>query len=482
MKMKKLNILGISLMLILFAFFTSCESWIDPEINEDPNNPVDVGMEFILTAVQVDMAYDFGGNNAMRTTNIWMQYFDGVDRQSFTEAKYIYTSADCNNLWNSIYTVMNDIKDIIEKASVLDEDGNMLSPKMKGVAEVIFAEYLAVTTNLWGDIPYTEAFLGDENLHPTVDSQENIYVVIQALLDQAILDLQDESGTADIVGDLIFDGVESDWLATAWALKARYTLLLSEQNGATAYTNALTYADNALAAGFTGFVFNMFDEGGGTAEHPFTQFMDDRSGDIVMCATFMDYLVGNNDPRMFAVADGSEGYTGSTPSLQELGDLPGDYCNASESPVVLMSLSELKFIQAEALYVTSGANIDTTFEEAIMYSVIDMLNYAGLDPNNIYDVDLEATPPEIPTTAAQFADGYNVSSLEDIMEEKWVATHATVQGFNDWRRTGFPVLTVPANAVGVTPLRWIYPQEEVTYNTNISNVGVTIWQPLWWDI
>jgi len=462
MKMKKLNILGISLMLILFAFFTSCDSWIDPEINEDPNNPVTVGMEFILPAIQADMAYDFGGNNAMRTTNIWMQYFDGVDRQSFTEAKYIYTSADCNNLWNSIYTVMNDIKDVIDQASVLDEDGNMLSPKMKGVGEVIFAEYLAVTTNLWGDIPYTEALLGDENLHPTVDTQESIYAVIQAFLDQAILDLQDETGTTDIVGDLIHGGDETAWLATAWALKARYTLILSERNGATAYTNAITYADNAIAAGFTGFVFDEFGVGG-TEASPLAQFMDDRAGDLAMASTFMDFMTANTDNRITVYADGSEGYTGSTPSMQEPGDLPGVYCNDPEAPVRFMNESEIYFIKAEANFrLGNTATALTDAADGIAASVAE----AGV-----------TTDPAFDTYVA------GISTLEDIMMEKWVSTYATVQGWNDWRRTDFPVLTVPTNAVSLTtPSRWIYPQEEVTYNTNISNEGVTIWQTVWWDL
>ena len=37
------------------------------------------------------------------------------------------------------------------------------------------AANLGLATNSWGDVPFSEAFLGEENLFPTFDTQESVY-------------------------------------------------------------------------------------------------------------------------------------------------------------------------------------------------------------------------------------------------------------------------------------------------------------------
>jgi hypothetical protein len=467
MKIKKLNMIGLALLLMLTVFFTSCETWIDPEINEDPNNPIDVKLDLIVPSIQVNMAYDQGGNDAVRTTAIWMQHFDGVARQSYAEGTFVYTPADCNNLWNSTYPNMNDIKDVIAKASVVNEDNEVLSPNTRGMAKVLFAEHLAFATNFWGDIPYSEALLGDENTSPKLDSQESIYGVIQTMLDEAITDLQDETGLIGIQGDIIFGGDVESWLATAYGLKARYSLILSKRNGTSAYSDAITYANEALThaaastafASNNGFVADIFEDSP-TGANPLYQFMDQR-GDVRMCATFVDFMLNNDDPRLYVYSDGSGGYIGSEPlSQNEDADKPGDYVAAIDAPVRFMNKSELYFILAEATF-SSDPNVAIAYaQEGIDQSLVE----AGVTTNANFDT---------------YVSG--IASLEEIMTEKWVSTYGTVQPFNDWRRTGFPTLTVPADATNdAFPRRYPYPQEEVTYNPNVPE-GTSIFSRVWWD-
>ncbi|OFX25564.1 MAG: hypothetical protein A2041_04205 [Bacteroidetes bacterium GWA2_31_9b] len=465
MKMKKYNILSVVLVLLISVFIVSCDTWIDPDINKDPNTPLVVPMEYLLPAIQSNMAYDLGGNDAVRTLGIWMQYFNGVDRQSETEGHFVYTPANCNNLWNSIYGVTGkDIYILISKANEKNADDIALSIHTSGVAKVLMADLLAFTTNLWNDIPYTEAFLGDIEglMNPKLDTQAEIYATIDLLLSEAITELSVEESILPIEGDMIFDGDNEQWLATAYALRARYSLLLQKVNGASAYTEALQYADSALVHGFAGYIFDNYGTAA-NAKNPLAQFMSERSGDLVMGSTFIDMLVANNDPRLAQYSTGSEG---SDPGTSDPGSLPGNYAAAATAPIVHMNLAELYFIMAESYIMTANsADAFDAYIDGVEASLDDVTGSHGTLPTDVDAMD-EAS-----------------LTLEDIMIQKYLANYVTVQAFNDWRRTGFPTLGMPFEAVTTEiPRRYPYPQEEETYNSNVSNVGIDLIDRVWWDV
>lgn len=469
--MKKNNILSVVLVLLISVFISSCDTWIDPDINNDPNNPLDVPMSMILPSIQTNMAYDLGGNDAVRTLGIWMQYFNGVDRQSQTEGRFIYSPANCNNLWNSIYGgTGKDIYILLEKASVLDGDGVPASVYTRGVAKVLMADLLAFTTNLWNDIPYSEAFLGDKTglMNPKLDTQEQIYAVIDQLLVDAIADLNQPSSVLPITGDMVYGGSRDSWRATAWALRARYALMLQKRTGNAAYTNAIAYADSAIARGFTaatfnGYRFNNFGTAA-NAKNPLAQFMAERAGDLVMGSTFINMMATSADPRRSRyAADGTT--AGSAPGTSDPGVLPGAFAAGATSPVYHMHKSELFFIKAEA-YLMTANSVDafTAFNDGVNASLVLVVGNSTVRPTGL------------PANAAAL-------TLQDIIVQKYIANFGNVQGFNDWRRTGYPTLGLPFAAVTTEiARRYPYSQEEVTYNSNVSNVGIDITSRIWWDV
>ena len=143
-----LNKLVVVLSLLLIS--TSCSDWIDHDLNVDPDSPSNVPMSLILPSVQQAMGYHLVGNNTVKTNNIWMQQFDGVDRQSYTEARYQLTPADVNNVWNSIYAeIFINLHIIIEKGS----NESAKSPNFVGVAQVLEATTLGISTDLFGSMP-----------------------------------------------------------------------------------------------------------------------------------------------------------------------------------------------------------------------------------------------------------------------------------------------------------------------------------------
>ncbi|MEN8158000.1 MAG: SusD/RagB family nutrient-binding outer membrane lipoprotein [Bacteroidota bacterium] len=463
--MKKRNfknhwIVKAGVILLLVAFISSCEKWIDPTMNEDPDAPQSVPMSLMVPAIQQTMGFNLMGNNTVRTTNLWMQFYDGIARQSLTEMRYQLNTADVTNIWSNIYTeLLNESKLLAEKAV---EEG---SPHNAGMAKVMTACGLGIATDLFGDIPYSDALKGSENvLKPLFDTQEEIYTSIFSLLDEALLDLADEEDLIGISGDVIYGGDVDAWIAAAHALYARAELQLSKVNGADAYNGALDHIADAIGEG--GDMEVPFESAN---KNPVFQFMEQRT-DIRICQTFLDELEANTDPRIpFYVAENDDlELIGSPPaSGTESASWPGDYMAAEDASTVLISYAEVKFIEAEALLQTGdAAGAAAAYNAAVLASVAKVTGEDGqtwMDDNNITKNDASI-------------------DLESIIMQKRHALVGQVQPFSDWRRTGIPNLTVIAGATKTEiPRRFPYSQDEIIYNeANIPPVGSII-VPVWWD-
>jgi len=463
--MKKRNIkthwiVKAGVILLLVAFISSCEKWIDPAINDNPDSPVTVPMSLIVPAIQQTMGYNLMGNNTVRTSNLWVQLYDGVLRQSFTETRYQLNTADVTNIWSSIYTEILMEAKILAEMAVEEE-----SPHNEGIAKVMTAYTLAVATDLFGDIPYSEALGGNENvLKPKFDTQQDIYNSVFALLDEALVDLASADDLIGITGDVIYGGDVDAWIAAAHAIYARAELQLSKVNGAAAYNDALAHIADAIGSG--GDMEVPFESAN---KNPVFQFMEQRT-DIRICQTFLDELEANSDPRIpFYVAENDDGELIGSPPGSELGSAswPGDYMAAEDAPTVLISYAEVKFIEAEALLETGdAAGAADAYNDAVLASlerVTGVADQTWMDDNNITKNDVSI-------------------SLEAIIMQKRHALVGQVQPFADWRRTGIPNLTViPGATKTEIPRRFPYSQDEIINNeANIPAVGSII-VPVWWD-
>jgi hypothetical protein len=411
----------------------------------------------MLPAIQQEMGYNLAGNDLVRTSNIWMQQFDGVDRQSFTEARYQLLPADVNNVWNAFYTgIFMNSKVFTNKALAKE------SPHNAGVGKVMTATTLGITTDLFGDMPFSDAFKGNENvLKPKFDTQETLYTTINTLLDEAITDLSSTTNTIAVGGDVVYAGNVAKWMKAAYSIKARYALQLSLVNGNTAYTDALTAATNGFSSNLDDFMVPWNADN----KNPIFQFMEQRT-DIRMCATLIDMMKSNSDPRLpfYALVDAGGQYTGSIAgSENDLASKPGNYIAGATAPSVIMSYSELKFIQAEAYFrLGQTAPAQAAYEAAVAASVLKVTGNANT------------------AWLAANINGVTVT-LNLILSQKYIATFGTNQAFADYRRTGLPVIGLPLGAtLPSMPVRFPYGQEEITYNgANVPDVNIST--KLWWD-
>ncbi len=462
MKNKFLNMRSVVVILsLLLVSLSSCESdWIDTDLNVDPDSPSEVPMGLILPGVQQAMGYALLGNDNVRTNNIWTQHFDGVDRQSYTEARYQLTSADVGNVWSTTYSaILMNLHTIVEKSQ---EEGSE-SPHFRGVAQVMQATTLGITTDLFGDIPFSDALGGDEgNLRPEYDTQEQIYDTIFDLLENAVVNLASTENVLPLNGDVIYGNNRSKWTKAAYSIQARHYLQLSNVLGNEAYTQALAAAQNGFESNADNYEVPFEDSN----RNPIFQFMEQRT-DIRMASTFIDMLQADDDPRLpfYSEEDANGEFVGSVPGSQNASaSRPGPYVASPTASTVLMSYAELKFIEAEAhLMLGNPGEAQEAYEEAVAASVLRVTgeaNTAWLDAN---------------------INGGSVS-LEDIITQKYINGFGTNQPYADFRRTGFPNLGLAEGAVeSQIPVRFPYPQSELDYNEANVPAERQLDDKVWWD-
>jgi tetratricopeptide (TPR) repeat protein len=449
MKIKYLlTIFGIAF--VLFA----CDSWVDTNLNVDPTSPSNVPFKTILPTTQVAIAYVLGGDVG-RFTGCFVQQFYGWNRQHQGIYNYTFKEDDISNAWNTMYAgPMMDLYYMINKADELQ------SPYYKGVSQILMAFSLGMWTDLMGAIPYSEAFQGTKKLTPKYDTQEQIYNSIMALLDDAIKNLQATSSTfkpgAD---DFIYGGKTAKWIKAAYTLKARYYLHLKKYDEAlAALQNGFTSNDDDMQVPFT-------DKE--TEANPLYQF-DVQRGDIHMGPKLMELMNQFNDPRrpFFALKDESGAYSQDSPL--------GPFYASINSPVPIITYVEAKFIEAECQLAKGNKTAAyTAYKDAI---------FASMSKIGVADADAQAYWSQSTVDV-----GESNLTLQNIMEQKYIACFFSPEVYTDWRRTGFPALTpVKGNTI---PRRFPYPQSERLYNfDNVKAVAPNFQDPnfiftdkLWWD-
>jgi hypothetical protein len=428
--------------------FSACDTWIDNTINVDPNNPVDAPINLVLPTAQVSMAYVVGGDLS-RFSGVWMQHFQGIDRQFEPINRYQQTESDIDNAWQTLYqTTLNSLKIVEQKATASN------SPHYRGVARIMMAATFGQIVDVWGDAPFTEALGGNSNLKPKYDKAQDIYTGIQKMLDDGIADCNSATSTLkpDASSDIIYGGSMAKWVKAAHALKARYHWRLG--NGSSALTSiANAIGDNADDAMVT------FAEDP-TGENPLSQFMSQRSGYMTVGVKLVEIMNALEDPRRdaFITADKDGKFTDDCN--------PGPLFASANSPVPLITYAEMMFIRAE---IKVGQSEDAEAKQSLMNGIKSSMKMAGVSDAEV--ATYLAKPEVMPSSAL---------TLKHVMEQKYVAMYTQSETFSDWRRTGIPTLEAPANAVGPTPRRFMYPLSERLYNTN-TPTGVTTANKLFWD-
>lgn len=441
------NIVAI-LLLSVFAFVSCTQDFVEG-FSTDPSRLQNANVNNLLTNAQQQTAWPQGDELA-RITEVLVQRAKGNARQALAYNRYAILESNSNTDWgNNWYGgAMKDLDQIIKQGT---EQG---ANHYVGVAKILMAINLGYITDLYGDIPYTEAFQEGENLNPKYDTQESIYTTILTLCDEAIASLNKDAITALGLStfDQIYAGDSKKWIKLAHAVKARHLNHLSKlpQYNTTAILSEISAAfssnaDNAIVT----------YESSAIKANPWGQFNVDRGDlDYVTGTTFSNMLT--NDPRKSEY----EKLNSTNPN--------GGFYGNFNSSLLLYTYHEMKFIEAEVRFRTSGAAAATPALEAAITANMQMLGVSSTDISTYISA--------LPTV-----------TLEVIMNEKYKALYTQMESWTDWRRTGFPTLvTNPYGSnleINEIPRRLPYPQTERLYNSNFIDLSSANnrTQKMWWD-
>ncbi|MCB0687324.1 MAG: SusD/RagB family nutrient-binding outer membrane lipoprotein [Saprospiraceae bacterium] len=464
-----LNNLYKSLIIIVLVIIPfSCSDDILDEINKNPNSPTDVPISLLLPQSMVSTFEGIAGNPAGVYASLFVEHATNVHLNP-------RLPSDISGFFNSIYAVLNDLKVVIEKGS----DGGSEAGQYHavGIAKFLYVYTLSIGTDLFGEMPHSEALQGSLIRQPKFDSQQEIYSYMLSTLDEAIADFNKTSITAVNPIDLQFNGNIDLWKKSTYALKARLLNRLSNvdpknQEILSAISNSFTSADESM-------IFNGYLPGSSN-DNPWTAYQKSQQG-FAISSTFIDILNSYNesieDPRAVNwFTKINDAYAGAQPGGAEADLSHTTYSAPSIDNVLfddasqpLLTYDEIKFIEAE-VYFRMGEmeNANSAYQMA----VTEALKRAGIDADGISTYTSQSTV---------FPSVDNLT-LKHIIEQKYISfwMFQSLEAFNDQRRTGIPEMQNPFG----TPNRIPYPNSEIDRNLNTPSQinDVTIYTiPLWWQ-
>ncbi len=460
------KVAAIALMGLMAGAVGACDSFLD--VNEDPNAPETVRMELVLAGMIVHHTSDLAEYHIGSWTSQWMnQYAYNGDRYGYSQRhRYEMTAIDSDEVWTRLYPVVG--RDAVNMIKETDQTGETT---YRGIAKLLLAWKGMQLTDLYGPIPWSKAF-NTEDRDPEYDTQQAVYADLHSLVEDAVTDLgtppTDPAARRPGTNDLLFAGDMAKWVKLGRMLQARMHLRLAYAPGENTPQRAQA-ALTALSQGFTSNADNaqVTFPGGDGARQPLYGGGDqegkygDGDWDHNNRAShfFIELLKGRNDPRLPilfnpALRDGQfRGHVVGEPAVHD-------------STVSLISINvwretnsypwflyeEGKFIEAEARLIVSGAAAaDAPYRAGIR---------ANMERRGVASAAIDAYLAALPPLSSV------AKPLEAIITQKYIADFLLGEAYNDWRRTGYPVLPVVANQpyLPQIPQRFRTPAVEVTYN------------------
>lgn len=505
-------VLGLVLVLMASGIISSCTKDYE-ELNTNPNNPVDVPAINIFTnAIQNAVDRQLGG---------WIQHtYLGVWCQQWCKVQYIdedkYMPRDMSGYFQGPYTSeLKNLKIVIDKATANNELA------LASAAKVMRAWVYLYLTDVWGDVPYSEALQGfDVNgtLTPKYDTQASIYADLLNQLEEANQALGETSLNFGS-GDLIYGGDPKEWQKLANSLKLRmltrvagtpWTFTYNMAGGTTVTTTpgaaALADADSQIAGmlGDPG-KYPFFDSNDDNAKliypglpyrNPIFDALYTRT-DQAISETMVNWLLARNDPRIHiygqptpnSVATPPLAYVGfqngrgitsaSFPAVSLLGT---KIAYDDKAPLYFLTYDEVLFNLAE-YYMRKGldAQAQAAYEDGIKAS---MERWGCNDGSTVYpswgsDQITTATTGQLVSFSNYLAQplvawgGTDAQKYQKICEQRWAAIYGEgVEAYSQIRRTGFPERIFEYELEGDyypglgLPIRVQYALTEDTYNTD----------------
>jgi len=519
--MKKSRILSL---LGLFLLITSCKDDID-ELFLNPDGSTSTKIEYLFTAATIEpmaglrIGYNPSGYYLiLQGLAPWTQ-LTGNDANDANMMNLVSNGVE--NSWNNYYrSFMSKVAEMKIVYDDLPEEEQRDYDVYMHLINIVSANGTAKITDLYGDIPYSEAFMArssdNSNLFPKFDSQQEVYTTILQDLKEAVsflksFSLNDSSAhTALSTQDIVNGGDIDKWIKFANSLRLRLAMRISDGDETLAQSTVadvmtspgdlvLTNADNIYVDAASPNGLNTRD---GSAGNFIARAFNDRETRTFAPRLMVELMNDADDPRRpyyFSTNDNGD-YVGVPSSPAEITPIQQDILDANYSkinpemvldnlylPGIVITASEVNFLLAEAAMKSwIGGSAQVYYETALRESVEFYFDMVAINPD-VTPMIPDSNEVDNFISSSSFAfDG----SIEQLATQKWI--HLGVlqanEAYSEYRRFDYPVLeeNYPEGGGSLLqiPTRVLYPDNEKSFNqANYEAVKAsdTPYTKVWWD-
>ena len=505
----------------------SCKkSYLD--VNNDPNRVTDANItaELIFPAAATEVG-NLQARNASSFFDQWVGYAAPsggfVPQQNLISYNIDYTFADA--LFQAYYNALFDLHLAETKALSSTSSDTALA----GASIVLSVKLFQEVTDIFGDVPYSQAFNINKYTTPAYDKSQDIYNSLLLRLDTAITYLGYPKKAVFTSADIINKGDEDKWIEFANTLRLRLLIRQSQilSGAPTTQLSKITGAPGApggvLGAGQSvtvnpGYVNDVNKQNPYFATEGFTT--TGTQADLATDANsyIINIFESTSDPResrffFFAGFDSSNGFVGNTfgdnigtlaqanvssyfgpavignvsvgnsanPANKTKGGIP-DGSGATQNQTIYPSYESL-FLYAEAV---ARGWIPGSAQSALNAAITESFIWTGVSNPSTAAAAYISGNPDITTLTTDLD-----SNIQKIVFQKYLANTNIdpLESFLDINRLHFLtdnsyISTYSAKISSTLPLRLLYPQSE--YTTNSANVpkeviGDIFTKKLFWE-
>lgn len=506
--MKKILKYNIAIFGLLFLFTAvSCET-IDTDLTDDPSNvgPEDASIELLFNNTQLAFASFFQSTQFSVSQAMRMELMNGSPLYGFH-----YSPSTFDGAWTTAYAnFLTDAQAIKQLADNIDSD-DVNANNYRAAIQIMEAYIIMTLSDIFGDVPYSEAIQGSDNFNPKRDSGRDIYTAALNLLNSSI-DMIDEGNSVNIANDFYFNRDMQKWKKLANSLKLKLAVQSRLHNSNSAgIANSVISGGDYLSVATDDFQFNYSShtDAGSESRHPLFVSQYVGGAGIYMALPYIEMMQG--DPRfnyyfytqngqIYARPHGDNGppVAADFPiitihGLYPVGGKYNDGSTGSSNPNmgaagagagIIMTSAFTQFIIAEAQLAinnNSGA-AKTALENGMRGSIGKVMTFrsnaipSGAPVPSQADVDTYVSG-----VLAAYDGASNDGKLDIVLREYYKALWGNgIEAYNNYRRTGYPSgLPASINQSGTFAHTMYYPSVHVTNNTNATQ-RPTLAEKVWW--
>ena len=457
------------ILLSIVSLFASCSDDITG-LNLDTKRPTITEPEFLFTNAQHAMMDQVTSTSVnYNVFRLFAQQWAEV--QYPQESQYDLTGRKIPDTHWTVYyrDVLRDFKEaktllLAKKATFTGSPTDLIVLNNKiAIIDILTAYSYGILVDTFGDIPYTESLDIIAFPQPKYDDANTIYKDLIAKLTTASKALNTSGGSYDSA-DLVFGGDAAKWIKFANSLRFRMAINLDDIDHTYASAQALAAVSDGVITSNSDSAYLIYAATQPNANPLYVDLVASNRNDFVPANTFVNKMNTLSDPRRakffteFPVGSGNfkGGLYGELNTYASFSHLT-ETIKAPTYPGVLLTLSEVEFLKAEAVErgIAVGGTAESHYNAAITASMQDW---------GVATIDITAYLLK-PTVAYTTATG---TWKQKIGEQSWIALFN--RGFEAWtsyRRLDFPVLVAPSVTYGEikeVPKRYTYPGAEETLN------------------